>query len=54
MKLKPALLGAAASLAFVPMAMADGHSGERGRDGAVSIIYWQAPMYSQFKSFLGI
>ncbi|SDW22361.1 peptide ABC transporter substrate-binding protein [Litoreibacter albidus] len=43
MKLKPALLGAAASLAFVPMAMADGHSGERGRDGAVSIIYWQAP-----------
>lgn len=43
MKLKTVLLGAAASLAFAPMAMADGHEGERGRDGTVSIIYWQAP-----------
>jgi peptide/nickel transport system substrate-binding protein len=36
-------MGAAASLAFAPMVMADGHSGERGRAGNVSIIYWQAP-----------
>ncbi|PTX56593.1 peptide/nickel transport system substrate-binding protein [Litoreibacter ponti] len=43
MQLKTVLLGAAASLAFVPMAYADGHEGERGRDGNVSIIYWQAP-----------
>ncbi|MEP3345530.1 MAG: peptide ABC transporter substrate-binding protein [Litoreibacter sp.] len=43
MTLKTTLLGAAASLAFAPMAMADGHAGERGRDGNVSIIYWQAP-----------
>ena len=44
MSLKTALLGAAATLALVPVfAMADGHEGERGRDGNVSIIYWQAP-----------
>ncbi|SHE47499.1 peptide/nickel transport system substrate-binding protein [Litoreibacter ascidiaceicola] len=43
MKLKTALMGAAASLAVVPMAMADGHEGERGRDGQLNIIYWQAP-----------
>ena len=43
MTLKTVLLGAAASLGFAPMVMADGHVGERGRDGNVSIIYWQAP-----------
>ena len=43
MKLKTLLLGAIASTAFAPMAMADGHEGERGRDGEVKIIYWQAP-----------
>jgi peptide/nickel transport system substrate-binding protein len=43
MKLKSVLLGAAASVAFAPMAFADGHEGERGRDGEVKIIYWQAP-----------
>ena len=43
MKLKTALLGAAASLALAPVAYADGHEGERGRDGELKIIYWQAP-----------
>jgi peptide/nickel transport system substrate-binding protein len=43
MKLTTALLGAAAAVAFTPVAYADGHEGERGRDGNVSIIYWQAP-----------
>ena len=43
MKLKTVLMGAAASMAFAPMAYADGHEGERGRDGEVRIIYWQAP-----------
>ncbi|HKK98392.1 MAG TPA: peptide ABC transporter substrate-binding protein [Marivita sp.] len=38
MKLKTLLLGAAASLAFAPAAFA-----ERGSDGDVKIIYWQAP-----------
>ncbi|WP_425046132.1 peptide ABC transporter substrate-binding protein [Primorskyibacter sp. S87] len=38
MKIKALLLGAIASTAFAPMAMA-----ERGSDGNVSIIYWQAP-----------
>ena len=38
MKTKALLLGAIASVAMVPMAMA-----ERGSDGNVSIIYWQAP-----------
>ena len=38
MNLKPALLGAAATLALAPLAMA-----ERGSDGEVRIIYWQAP-----------
>jgi peptide/nickel transport system substrate-binding protein len=37
MKLKTALLGAAAGLAFAPAAYA-----ERGTDGHVNIIYWQA------------
>ncbi|GIT92515.1 ABC transporter substrate-binding protein [Jannaschia pagri] len=43
MSVKTALLSAVASLALVPMAHADGHVGERGRDGQVNIIYWQAP-----------
>ncbi|HSF64673.1 MAG TPA: peptide ABC transporter substrate-binding protein [Paracoccaceae bacterium] len=38
MKLKSALLGAAAAFAFAPAAMA-----ERGADGHVNVIYWQAP-----------
>jgi peptide/nickel transport system substrate-binding protein len=42
MKLRHALLGTAAILAFSPMAMAQ-ETGERGRDGQVNIIYWQAP-----------
>ncbi|MFT6674610.1 MAG: peptide/nickel transport system substrate-binding protein [Sulfitobacter sp.] len=43
MKMKTLLMGAIASTAFAPFALADGHSGERGRDGEVKIIYWQAP-----------
>ena len=43
MKLKTLLMGAIASTAFAPFAFADGHEGERGRDGDVKIIYWQAP-----------
>lgn len=43
MKLRTALMGAAATVATASMVMADGHEGERGRDGEVSIIYWQAP-----------
>lgn len=43
MKIKTLLMGAIASAAFAPLALADGHSGERGRDGDVKIIYWQAP-----------
>ncbi|CTQ51128.1 peptide ABC transporter substrate-binding protein [Jannaschia donghaensis] len=43
MTTKAALLSAAASFVLAPMAYADGHEGERGRDGEVSIIYWQAP-----------
>jgi len=38
MKLKTLLLGAAASVAFAPAAFA-----ERGEDGQLNIIYWQAP-----------
>ena len=38
MKIKTLLLGAIASTALAPMAVA-----ERGSDGNVSIIYWQAP-----------
>ncbi|MEY2956021.1 MAG: hypothetical protein RL123_749 [Pseudomonadota bacterium] len=38
MKFRSALLGAAASLAFAPAAFA-----ERGADGHVNVIYWQAP-----------
>ncbi len=43
MKLKTLLMGAVASTAFAPMVLADAHEGERGRDGEVKIIYWQAP-----------
>ncbi|MEP5730142.1 MAG: peptide ABC transporter substrate-binding protein [Sulfitobacter sp.] len=42
MKLRTLLMGAIASTAFAPMVIADGHA-ERGRDGDVKIIYWQAP-----------
>jgi peptide/nickel transport system substrate-binding protein len=38
MKLKSLLMGAAAAVAFAPAAFA-----ERGADGEVKIIYWQAP-----------
>lgn len=41
--MRTALQGAAATLLCVPMALADGHSDERGRDGKLSLIYWQAP-----------
>ncbi|MGC3936578.1 peptide ABC transporter substrate-binding protein [Roseobacter sp. EG26] len=43
MKLKTLLMGAIATTALAPVAFADGHEGERGRDGQVNIIYWQAP-----------
>ncbi|WP_179380326.1 peptide ABC transporter substrate-binding protein [Jannaschia marina] len=43
MTTKAALLSAAASFVLAPLAHADGHEGERGRDGQVNIIYWQAP-----------
>ena len=42
MRLKSALLGATASLALASMAFADAHIGERGRDGQLNILYWQA------------
>ena len=42
MKLKTALMGAVATFALSQMAYADAHEGERGRDGEVKIIYWQA------------
>ncbi|WP_102110071.1 peptide ABC transporter substrate-binding protein [Oceaniglobus roseus] len=44
MKLRTALWGAAAATALFPLsAHAAAHEGERGRDGEVKIIYWQAP-----------
>jgi peptide/nickel transport system substrate-binding protein len=43
MKMKTMLMGAAATMAFGQMANAAAHEGERGRDGALGIIYWQAP-----------
>ncbi|MGC1505138.1 MAG: peptide ABC transporter substrate-binding protein [Sulfitobacter sp.] len=43
MNLRTLLMGAIATTAFAPVAFADGHSGERGRDGDVKILYWQAP-----------
>ncbi len=42
MTFKTALMGTAVAMAFAPMAFAAGHE-ERGRDGHVNIIYWQAP-----------
>ena len=42
MKLKTTLMGAVASLAVASMAFADAHEGERGRDGQLNIVYWQA------------
>jgi len=43
MKTKFLLLGASALAMSATTLMADGHSGERGRDGQLNIIYWQAP-----------
>ena len=43
MKTKLALLGATALVTSATSLWADGHEGERGRDGQVNIIYWQAP-----------
>ncbi len=51
MKLKTVLMGAAAMAALTPVtAHADAHEGERGRDGQLNIIYWQAP--STLNTFL--
>ena len=38
MRLKTALMGAAATLVFAPAAFA-----ERGADGQLNLFYWQAP-----------
>lgn len=43
MKLKTALMGAAAAVAFTPLAFAQEHDGVRGSSGHLNIIYWQAP-----------
>jgi peptide/nickel transport system substrate-binding protein len=43
MKLKTALMGAAAAVAFTPLAFAQQHDGVRGSSGHLNIIYWQAP-----------
>lgn len=43
MKKLSALMGATALVACGTAAFADGHEGERGRDGQLNIIYWQAP-----------
>ncbi len=43
MNLKTALMGAVATVALGQMAYADAHEGDRGRDGEVKVIYWQAP-----------
>ena len=43
MNFKTLLIGAIATSAFASTASADGHEGERARDGEVKIIYWQAP-----------
>ena len=42
MTIRSALLGSTIALAAAPMAFAQ-ETGERGRDGQLSIIYWQAP-----------
>ena len=43
MKFSTAVFCAVSSTALASMALADAHEGERGRDGEVKIIYWQAP-----------
>ena len=43
MKLKTILMGAIATASVGSMALAEAHEGERGRDGEVRILYWQAP-----------
>ncbi|MEL6585331.1 MAG: peptide ABC transporter substrate-binding protein [Pseudomonadota bacterium] len=47
MKRRNVLMGTVGGLALAaataPLALADGHEGERGRDGNLNIIYWQAP-----------
>lgn len=43
MKKLSTLMGATALVACGTAALADGHEGERGRDGQLNIIYWQAP-----------
>lgn len=43
MTFRTALLGTAALMLAAPSAFAEGHEGERGRDGEVRLIYWQAP-----------
>lgn len=43
MKLKTALMGAATSIIFTPLAFAQEHDGIRGSSGQLNIIYWQAP-----------
>lgn len=43
MTTKSALLCAVAAFAYAPAAFAEAHEGERGRDGQLNIIYWQAP-----------
>ncbi|WP_299840836.1 peptide ABC transporter substrate-binding protein [uncultured Jannaschia sp.] len=43
MNTKSALLCAVASFAVAPLAHAQDEGGERGRDGQLNIIYWQAP-----------
>ena len=43
MKFKTALMGAAAAVAFTPLAFAQEHDGVRGSSGQLNIIYWQAP-----------
>ncbi|MGC1260040.1 MAG: peptide ABC transporter substrate-binding protein [Jannaschia helgolandensis] len=43
MNTKTVLLASVALLAVAAPVFAEGHEGERGRDGEVSILYWQAP-----------
>tara|TARA_R110002094_G_scaffold113993_3_gene109990 strand:+ start:3679 stop:5397 length:1719 start_codon:yes stop_codon:yes gene_type:complete len=43
MNMKTLMMGVIASIAIAPVAFADGDTGERGRDGDVKILYWQAP-----------
>ena len=43
MRVMSALMGAAALSVLATSSFADGHQGERGRDGELKIIYWQAP-----------